>query len=211
MFGSLPQESEHLMKQVLLVVALLCLAVGCALAAPTVPIVNMDFIAPGGPNANGEYTYPYLFTVNGNPDKLMCISFLNSVSGGQTWQAYQYLVPQLEGTGNGHGALKEVAWLFQQEKANNNDPALNWAAWAITDPGLDLTAVPGAADWLAQAQSQTFTKGEFDDVYVYVPTTWGNDGAPQVFLGSTPEPSTLMMLGSSALGIVGLLRRKLLK
>jgi hypothetical protein len=73
-----------------------------------------------------------------------------------------------------------------------------------------LSPVPGAANWLAQAQTQTFTNGEFADVYVYVPTTWPNEGSPQVFLGSTPEPSVLLMLGSSVLGIGGLLRKKFL-
>lgn len=52
----------------------------------------------------------------------------------------------------------------------------------------------------------------FNDVRVYVPTSDGTswtDGVPQTFLGSTSEPSTLLTLGSSLLGLAGLARKRL--
>ena len=37
----------------------------------------------------------------------------------------------------------------------------------------------------------------------------GNLGTAQNFLGTTPEPGTLALVGTGAIGLAGLLRRKL--
>jgi hypothetical protein len=134
--------------------------------------------------ATVHYKLCLAFIVNGVPANLMCISLDNSITNGETWQANRETVASLWGTPD---ALKydEAAWLFLQEASHSNDPAINWAAWNIFAPGADLSSVSGAQDWYNQALGQSFTKGEFANVYVYLPIdstqSWG--GTPQTFLG----------------------------
>ena len=62
------------------------------------------------------------------------------------------------------------------------------------------------------AQSQSYQQGEFADVLLYtaIPGTENSNlGTAQDFLSSTPEPGTLVLLGSGMIAMAGLLRRKL--
>ncbi len=48
-------------------------------------------------------------------------------------------------------------------------------------------------------------------LYTATPGTENNNlGTAQDFLSSTPEPGTIALMGSGAIGLAGLLRRKLL-
>jgi len=191
----------------LLLAALLALVSATAALADT---VQMQFNQPGGNNANGEYTYPYQFSVNGNPMDLMCISLYNNISNGQTWTANVNSVASLWGTQDAT-LYDAAAWLFQQEQANGNDPAINWAAWKVFYPGQDVSGVAGADAWYTQAVNNTYTDGEFSDVFLYQPVGFVRGGdSPQEFLGSAPvpEPGTLLLMGSGVLGFAGVLRSK---
>jgi hypothetical protein len=193
-----------------LVMALLVLVALTASTAAFADTVNMQFNGPSGNNAGGEYTYPYEFTVDGNPMELMCISLFNNISNGQTWTANVYSVASLWGTQDGN-LYDAAAWLFQQEQANGNDPAINWAAWKLFYPGTDLSGVAGGDNWYNLATGNTYTEGEFADVFLYQPTDFVRGGdTPQEFLGTAPvpEPGTLLLMGSGILGFAGALRSK---
>jgi len=151
------------MKRTCVLFALMCLA-----SSAFGGTVNLHFLQPAGVNANGEYTYPYNFTVNGQFDKLMCVTLANQIIPGETWQANRYSVASLWGTANAP-QFDEAAWLLKQEKPNNNEPAINWAAWAVFDQSIDLSQVIGAGNWLTAAQSQVYAQGQFADVFVYDP------------------------------------------
>ena len=174
--------------------------------------VGMQFNGtPTGNGYSGVSTYPYNLSINGGSNQwMMCISYNEHVTGGETWQATPMSV-------SAYGALigdaqkaNELAWLFTLAMGDgraNSD--VNAVAWNINEgaPGLS----PTAQLLYNQATSMT-TFPSFATVVVYVPidgTQSWNGEVPQTFLGSTPEPGTLVLVGSGLIGLAGTLRRKL--
>jgi hypothetical protein len=166
----------------------------------------MQFNGAVGGSYNGVYTYPYNVSVDGQNQLLMCVGFNEHIVDGETWQA---TVESIVGTHD-----QELAWLFLQAEQTSDfgvKAEINAAAWALNEgsPQLD----EAAQFWLSQAISQNFTDGEFQNVVKYMPIdgtqSWQGE-MPQEFLGdaSVPEPGTLMMLGTGALGVAGIVRRK---
>ena len=192
--------------------ASICLLLLMASSLPAAAgIVNMKFI--GTPTSNqysGVYTYPYDLKVNGGPNQwMMCISYEEHISVGETWKANVVNVGSLDPTA--YPLDYEAAFLFKMAEADHGaDPSINAAAWWLLDGAPSLNAPAHSLQLLAQ--SQTFSKGEFSDVLLYTPIAGsqsGDLGTPQAFLGATPEPGTLALFGSGVIGLSGLLRRRL--
>jgi len=187
----------------------LLLLVASALPA-TAGVVSMHFNNAGSNSYEGVSSYPYNMTVNGNPAELMCIGYNEHITGGESWQASTYSV-------SAYGALigdvtkaDQLAYLFTLALADggmNSD--VNAVAWNINEgvPGL----TPSAQTLYNQVTGMQSYPG-ISDVVFFVPTanqTGWTDGVPQTFMGTTPEPGTLMLLGSGLIGLAGTLRRKL--
>lgn len=166
--------------------------------------VEMQFNGTGSYNYNGEPTYPYNVSANGISQWMMCASFNEHISGGETWKA-NVLSIDMSNT-----VEEQAAWLFLQAvKDKGADSNINAAVWYLLE-GVPSPS-PEALAWITTAQGQTFLPGEFDNVRLYeaIPgTESGTLGTAQNFLG-TPEPGTLLLLGSGVLGFAGMLRRKL--
>lgn len=227
------------MKKSLLLVFGLLLTLGLSSSLAMADTVNMYFVSADGNYSFGEYVYPYYLQVDGGPTtNMMCDTLNRTVSPGQSWDATRILVADLNDTnvqnlfygpnGEGHGTADlntylAAAYLYNQAVLalanNNSDPQglNNWAVWNLFDPTdvaahLDAPTLATVQGMSAAALAAVFNQqpGNLDfanSVYIYTPT----DGVGQEFLGpAVPEPGTLMMLGSGALGIAGLLRRKLM-
>ena len=195
------------------VLSVMFLLLTVALSLPAVAgVVNMQFNGtPTSNNYSGEPSYPYDLSVNGGPNQwMMCMGYYEHISGGETWQATPVSVGSLDLST--HLLNYEAAFLFTKAEADHGiNSDVNAAVWWLFEGVPTLT--PGAQALVTLAQSQTYTQGEFANVMVYsaIPgTESGNLGTAQDFMGSTPEPGTLALLGSGVIGLAGLLRRKLL-
>ena len=171
--------------------------------------VNIQFTGtPTGNNYAGVLSYPYDIRVNGGLNQwMMCISFEEHISNGETWKANVTDVGSLDP--NTYLLDYEAAFLFKMAVADHgSDPSINAAAWWLLEGAPSLNAPAHSLQLLAQ--SQIYTKGEYSDVLLYTPIAGsesGTLGTPQTFLGSTPEPGTLALFGSGVIGLSGLLRR----
>ena len=179
-------------KRIVLFLAILTLSL-----AASATTVDMQFNGPVGGSYNGVYTYPYDVSVDGQSQLLMCIGYNEHITNGETWQATVESITGLQD--------EQLAWLYVQASQTNDSGVqadINAAAWFLNEGTPELS--DAAKYWYDQAINQNFTSDEFKNVLKYVPVdgtqSWQGE-MPQTFLGSTPEPSTLTLFGSSLLAI----------
>jgi hypothetical protein len=179
------------------------------------------------------YLYPYNFSVNGSSanTQLMCISFDNEITTGESWNVTVESIAQAAG---GNSTLltqyEEDAWLFSQITPSSSQQQIadvQFAAWAVGDSSVASSDDPFYAganetainNLLNEAMSNA-TPGDlsnYNSYVLYVPTSWNSsDGEPQTFIGdpppaATPEPGSLALLGTGLMGLGGVVRRKMRK
>lgn len=200
----------------------------------------------GGNNEAGVYTVPYYLSINSKPSiTVMCDDYTHDVVVGETWQGniltYSQLASVLGETRAGASvangglgmtlaqaqtAYKELFWLFAQFEAhptpsgNQTADDINFAAWAIFDPGVKTGAgwTAGALSWYNQALLATNYNSVNTSNFEIISPTDLKDGAgtsplqnssPQEYI-ATPEPGSLFLLGSGGLlGLGSFIRKKM--
>lgn len=177
----------------------------------------------GGQSSGPDYVYPYNFSINGSASiiQLMCISFANEITLGESWTATTAQIA-------GNSKFEEAAYLFSMASAPgataNTIAEAQWANWELFDPNDPnlLNDMPyGYQQKVDSLLNQAWTYVQenpdaalYSEYTVYIPVAGSQStgGLPQDLIGArpalAPEPSGLVLLGSGLLGMAALLYRK---
>jgi hypothetical protein len=179
--------------------------------------VDMTFLQPSGNNSGGVYTYPYYFSINGGPSvPLMCDTFINHITQGESWTAN--VTSLLGGQGLFGSQLldyKAAGLIYLGVLNGTIDPNTgNWAVWNLFDNGVTTNTAVLNLDttslWLAAHSPAS----AFNGLVLYTPVGGRPGYGPQEFIGYnpgcvvTPEPTSLLFLSTGLLGIAAIVRRK---
>lgn len=173
----------------------------------------------GGQSVGGYYVFPYFGQVNNGPTiTTMCNDFATEVGIPSTWDANVTSLASGDLANTKYGDLRgyeEAFWLFDQAKLNPSSVgAIQLAVWSIfagSNPTLqalitDTGYGSQVTGWLDSANADApVNLSAYVNDNIISPTPLGSG---QEQLWETPEPSSLLLMGSGILGVMFVVRRR---
>jgi hypothetical protein len=164
------------------------------------------------------YIDPYLGKLNGVPITMFCVDPDHDVHLNDIWQVYVTTAPTSNWTstflnnGNTYGQMAYLATLMMATNNVSERQAIQTVIWHLADNSLTAT-IPSSVNATWWNNELTLLS---NDAAAH-PMTGGFEiltdkaGVKQEYLVLTPEPSTLLLLGSGLIGALGPLRKKLFR
>ena len=211
------------MKNIAKITTLSLVLFSAALFSSVAKADTLSFVGVNGSvtPSSGEYTGPYTISVDGTDLPLFCLNLDRNMGVGETWTANASQLSLSSSV-----AEKEAAILFSMADSNqlsNVDAQLE--IWAILDrpdailngltPDMELnlkgalvSAMFNPGNLYNDAFYSQFTR------FTAVPESQSSGGTAQDFLGrnvspaATPEPGSMVLLGTGFFASAGMLYRR---